>query len=41
MLASMMLPGQILMVPQYLWYEKLGWVGSFAPLIVHVCFALH
>ena len=33
MLASMMLPGQILMVPQYLWYEKLGWVGSFAPLI--------
>ena len=34
MLASMMLPGQILMVPQYLWYEKLGWVGSFAPLIV-------
>ena len=41
MLASMMLPGQILMVPKYLWYEKLGWVGSFAPLIVHVCFALH
>ena len=27
MLASMMLPGQILMVPQYLWYQKLGWVG--------------
>ena len=24
MLASMMLPGQILMVPQYLWYQKLG-----------------
>ena len=33
MLASMMLPGQILMVPQYLWYEKLGWVGSFAAKI--------
>ena len=40
MLASMMLPGQILMVPQYLWYEKLGWVGSFAPLIVPFCFAI-
>ncbi|MDD3141898.1 MAG: carbohydrate ABC transporter permease [Lachnospiraceae bacterium] len=34
MLVSMMLPGQILMVPQYLWYQKLGWVGTYAPLIV-------
>ena len=40
MLASMMLPGQILMVPQYLWYKKLGWVGSFAPLIVPYWFAI-
>lgn len=40
MLASMMLPGQILMVPQYLWYQKLGWVGSFLPLIVPYCFAI-
>lgn len=40
MLASMMLPGQILMVPQYLWYQKLGWIGSYAPLIVPYCFAV-
>lgn len=40
MLASMMLPGQILMVPQYLWYQKLGWVGTYAPLIVPFCFAI-
>lgn len=40
MLASMMLPGQILMVPQYLWYQKLGWVGSYAPLIIPYCFAV-
>ena len=40
MMASMMLPGQILMVPQYLWYQKLGWVGSFAPLIVPYFFAV-
>ena len=40
MLASMMLPGQILMVPQYLWYRKLNWVGSFIPLIVPYCFAI-
>ena len=29
MLLSMMLPAQVLMIPQYLWYQKLGWVGSF------------
>lgn len=39
MLASMMLPGQILMVPQYLWYQKLGWVGSYSPLIIPSWFA--
>lgn len=39
MLASMMLPGQILMVPQYLWYQKLGWVGSYLPLIIPAWFA--
>ena len=39
MLASM-LPGQILMVPQYLWYKKLGWVGSYLPLIVPFFFAV-
>ncbi len=40
MLASMMLPGQILMVPKYLWYGKLGWVGSYIPLIVPYFFAI-
>ena len=28
------------MVPQYLWYEKLGWVGSFSPLIIPFFFAI-
>lgn len=40
MLVSMMLPAQILMIPQYLWYQKLGWVGSYLPLIVPYCFAI-
>lgn len=40
MLASMMIPAQILMVPQYLWYQKLGWVGSYLPLIVPFWFAI-
>ena len=40
MLASMMLPAQVLMIPQYLWYQKLGWVGSYLPLIVPYFFAI-
>ncbi len=40
MMASMMLPGQILMVPQYLWYKKLGWVGSYLPLTVPFFFVV-
>ena len=40
MLASMMLPAQVLMIPQYLWYQKLGWVGTYLPLIVPYFFAI-
>ena len=40
MLASMMLPAQVLMIPQYLWYNKLGWVGSYLPLTVPYYFAI-
>ncbi|NNJ28198.1 carbohydrate ABC transporter permease [Lacrimispora defluvii] len=40
MLVSMMLPAQVLMIPQYLWYQKLGWVGSYKPLILPYCFAI-
>lgn len=40
MLLSMMLPAQVLMVPQYLWYQKLGWTNSYLPLIVPYCFAI-
>lgn len=40
MLVSMMLPAQVLMIPQYLWYQKLGWVGTYLPLIVPYCFAI-
>ena len=39
MLLSMMLPAQVLMIPQYLWYQKLNWVGTFLPLIVPYFFA--
>ena len=40
MLLSMMLPAQVLMIPQYLWYHKLGWVGSYKPLIIPYFFAI-
>ena len=39
MLLSMMLPAQVLMIPQYLWYQKLNWVGSYMPLIIPYVFA--
>ena len=39
MLLSMMLPAQVLMIPQYLWYQKLNWVGSYMPLIISYFFA--
>lgn len=28
------------MIPQYLWYQKLGWVGSYKPLIIPYFFAI-
>lgn len=40
MLLSMMLPAQILMIPQYLWYKQLGWVNTYIPLIVPYWFAI-
>ena len=40
MMVTMMLPAQVLMVPQYLWYQKLNWVGTYLPLIVPYFFAI-
>lgn len=40
MLLSMMLPAQVLMIPQYIWYQMLGWVGGYLPLIVPYFFAI-
>lgn len=34
MIATMLLPGQVVMIPQYLIYHKLGWVGTMLPLIL-------
>lgn len=34
MLITMMLPFQVIMIPQYIIFNKLGWVGTFLPLIM-------
>lgn len=34
MLLTLMLPAQILMIPQYIIFNELGWVNSFLPLLV-------
>lgn len=34
MLLSMMLPFQVLMIPQYIMFNRMGWIGTFLPLIV-------
>lgn len=34
LLATMMLPGQVTMIPVFVLYKKLGWVNTFAPLTV-------
>jgi multiple sugar transport system permease protein len=37
-LATMMLPGQVTMVPQFVLFSKMGWVNTFKPLIVPAFF---
>ncbi|MCL2287473.1 MAG: carbohydrate ABC transporter permease [Firmicutes bacterium] len=38
LIGTLLLPGQVLMVPTYLWFHWLGWVGSYLPLIVPAFF---
>ncbi|WP_245578046.1 carbohydrate ABC transporter permease [Alicyclobacillus herbarius] len=34
MLSTMMLPAQVVMIPQYIIFHKLGWVNTFIPLML-------
>lgn len=38
MLATMMIPGQIGMIPTFIIFKKLGWIDTFLPLIVPAWF---
>ena len=33
-LSTMMIPGFVTMIPQYVLFSKIGWVGTYLPLIV-------
>ncbi len=39
LLATMMIPGMVTMIPQYIMFAKLGWVGTYLPLTVPHLFA--
>lgn len=39
MLSTMMIPPQALIVPQYVFFNKLDWVGTFNPLVIPGFFA--
>ncbi len=39
MLGTMMIPPQALIVPQYVFFNKLNWIGTFNPLIIPGYFA--
>lgn len=34
MLCTMMVPFQVLLIPQFLLFTKLGWIGSYLPMII-------
>ena len=40
MLSTMMLPGQVTMIPLYILFAKIGWVNTFLPLIVPTLFGI-
>lgn len=37
-LSTLMLPGQVTMIPLYIVFRKLGWVGTIAPLVIPTFF---
>ncbi len=40
MITTLMLPQQVLIIPQYIMFNKLGWLNSFKPLVVPSFFGL-
>ena len=38
MIITMMLPGQVMMIPRFVLFNRMGWVGTFLPLTVPAFF---
>ena len=38
MILTMMLPGQVMMIPRFVLFNKMGWVGTFLPMTVPAFF---
>ncbi|MBI2939430.1 MAG: carbohydrate ABC transporter permease [Chloroflexi bacterium] len=34
LLSTLMIPGHVLLIPQFILFQRLGWINTFAPLIV-------
>ena len=41
MLSSLMLPNEVLLIPRYIFFNKLGWINSYFPIIVPSMFATY
>ena len=39
MIVTMMLPGQVMMIPRFVLFNKMGWVGTYLPMIAPSFFA--
>lgn len=39
MVVTMMLPGQVMMIPRFVLFNSMGWVGTYLPMIVPSFFA--
>ena len=40
-LSSLMLPNEVLLIPRYIFFNKLGWINSYFPIIVPSMFATY
>lgn len=34
LLATMMIPGQVTLIPMYIWFKNLGWIDTYLPLTI-------
>lgn len=40
-IASLMLPNEVVMIPRYMLFNKIGWLNTYLPFIIPACFATY